>query len=146
MVPVSELKQTVVKCSFIITQSWWGRFEGQEMSTRASSKHDTHAIKPYLSALVRLTEDLRVVVETVAGALEQQPHPVVQDLLCNKHSSQVRASSVVKQQFPSNQSQFFQPFEKYCPPPYSLLRLETFMSDTVTLSNKSLKWGCFLPN
>ena len=40
----------------------------------------------YLSALIELTEDLGVVIQTVSWALEQQSHPIVQDLLCKQNT------------------------------------------------------------
>lgn len=47
--------------------------------------------RPHLPALVRVAEDLQVVVWTVSRALQQQPHAVVEDLLCGKRTPSVRS-------------------------------------------------------
>lgn len=47
--------------------------------------------RPHLPALVGVAEDLQVVVGTVSRALQQQPHAVVQDLLCSGRTRSVRS-------------------------------------------------------
>ena len=102
MVHQTVLKQAALKSLFfffMITQSWGGCWKDKD---RNETQEPAHHIKnmlnsitfhkqkmiwgSYLSALIELTEDLRVVIQTVSWALEQQSHPIVQDLLCKQNS------------------------------------------------------------
>ena len=66
---------------FITTQSWGGCCEGKKTSIDPRCTV-TCLLWSYLSALIKLTEDLRVIVQAVSWTLKQQSHSIVQDFLC----------------------------------------------------------------
>lgn len=65
-------------------------FSPQRRHEGRGEKHKTcRRERSHLAALVGVAEHLQVVVRTVSRALQQQPHPVIQDLLCRKTTRSV---------------------------------------------------------
>lgn len=62
--------------------------------------------QPHLPALVGVAEHLQVVVRTVPRALQQQPHTVVQDLLCRKTTRSL-TSRLARCKIPRSLKNFF---------------------------------------